>query len=126
MEDTMKNLRKLAGISILCILIFMVIALLRFQQQESDFTLLPNQFEHDFNEDWEMATLEDREISWRDMAGDKIPEWDKYTLTKEFQNVKLPYIGSASNAGKTLVFKKMLPQDYAGLTMNFFSTDARV
>ena len=122
----MKNLRKLAGISVLCILIFMVIALLRFQQQDSDFTLLPNQFEHDFNEDWEMAALEDRELSWRDMAGDKIPEWDKYTLTKEFQNVNLPYIGSASNAGKTLVFKKMLPQDYAGLTLNFFSTDARV
>lgn len=123
----MKNLRKLAGVSVLCVLIFMVIALLRFQQQETDLSLLPEQFEFNFNEDWEMALLEEGEISWRDVEDeDKVNGWSQYAQTKEWQDVNLPYTGDSGKAGNALVLKKKLSKEYAGLTLNFFTTDARV
>ncbi len=124
----MKNLRKLAGISVLCILIFMVIALLRFQQQEAELSLLPDQFEYDFNEGWAMASLEEGEMSWRDVEDkDKLREWEEFAQTEEWQDVNLPYAGdTGGNAGQAFIFKKTLPQEYAGLTINFSTTDARV
>ncbi len=123
----MKNLRKLAGISVLCILIFMVIALLRFQQRESDLSLLPDQFEYDFNEGWEMASLEEGELAWQDVEDkDKIYGWGQNARTEDWQGVDLPYAKAAGNAGGTLVFKKTLPKEYAGLTLNFSSLAARV
>ncbi len=58
----MKNLRKIAGISVLFILIFMVIALFQYQEQGDGTSILPNQFEYAFDEDWTMVLLEGADI----------------------------------------------------------------
>ena len=51
MEIKMKNLRKLAGISIFLILIFMVIALFQ-SQKEREISVIPEQIEYYFDMDW--------------------------------------------------------------------------
>lgn len=127
MENRMKNLRKLAGISILFILIFMVIALFRFQQREEEMSLLPDQFEYNFNEDWEMASLADEEAVWQALKDlDRMPEQFEDTFQEECQNVNLPYTGDNGKAGGSFVFRNILPKEYAGLTLNFSSIGAKV
>lgn len=123
----MKSLRKLAGISVLFILIFMVIALLRFQRRDEEVTLLPDQFTFDLNEDWVMAISEGEEISWQDFTDDdKLGEWGQNLLETEGRSVSLPYTDHAGQTGQTLLFRNMLPQEYAGLTLYFSATDAIV
>ncbi|MCI8483581.1 MAG: response regulator [Lachnospiraceae bacterium] len=123
----MNNLRKLAGISIFFILIFMVIALLQFQQQEEEQSMLPDQIEYNFNEDWEMASLESNEVSWQDLKDqEKVDKWCKDVFEEECQEVDLPYAGDAAKAGGTFIFRNTIPVEYAGLTLNFSSTAARV
>ena len=58
----MKNLRRLAGITVSLIVVFMVIALFRYQADE-EMALLPDQIEYLFNEDWEVAVLEAAQTS---------------------------------------------------------------
>ena len=58
----MKNLRRLAGITVSLIVVFMVIALFRYQADE-EIALLPDQIEYLFNEDWEVAVLEAAQMS---------------------------------------------------------------
>ena len=53
----MKILRRIAGISIILTLIFMVIALIQYQAK-GDMSLLPNQIEYFMNEDWIMAVFD--------------------------------------------------------------------
>ena len=57
----MKNLRKITGVTALLILVFMVIALFRFQREE-EASMLPDQVEYLFNEDWTLTTLKKSSI----------------------------------------------------------------
>ena len=66
----MKNLRKIAGISIFFILFFMVIALLRFQSHD-DLALLPDQLEIFYNEEWVKAILDVKEVSQAELKNPK-------------------------------------------------------
>ena len=61
----MKNLRKIAGISILLILFFMVLALFRFQS-DGESSALPYQFKYNFDEDWEAAVLNSQAAAGED------------------------------------------------------------
>ena len=53
----MKNLRKVAGITIFFILIFMVIALFQYQSKE-EMSLLQDRIEYYFNEDWTVVSVD--------------------------------------------------------------------
>ncbi len=117
----MKNLRKTAGISILLILFFMVIALFRFQS-DGEISVLPYQFEYYFNDNWKMASLSSGEAEGTDGNPDVLRT---RLAEKQWQNVTLPYEGS-SNAGDIVVLKNILPEEYAGLTLGFSSADARI
>ncbi len=116
----MKSLRKLAGIAILLILIFMVIALFQYQAEEESI-LLPGQFEYYFNIDWKIAKLNGTaDIN----DGDKLQELVKDTLSgNQYQEITLPYAGKSETLD-TIVFINTLPKEYAGLTLNFLSTDS--
>ncbi len=118
----MKSLRKFAGISVLFIIVFMVVALFQFQSGDDMPKLLPDQFEYDFNEGWTVAVLES------DGLGDH--QKNKELFQKAFQegdcqNVELPYKGE-SDAGDVVVFQNFLTQDYAWLTLSFSSTHSSV
>ncbi|MBD5459189.1 MAG: hypothetical protein HDR27_11535, partial [Lachnospiraceae bacterium] len=63
----MKNLRRLAVVSVFLILVFMVIALLQYQNRE-EASLLPNQFEYSLYEDWTIISL-GAEEDWDDFDG---------------------------------------------------------
>lgn len=117
----MKNLRKLAGIAILFILIFMVIALFRHQAQE-EFSMLPDQIEYSFDEGWKITLLNDADAPDTD-GYEEFKELAENALAKNHQEITLPYNGK-SGILDTVVFANTLPWEYAGLTMNFTSTDA--
>ena len=112
----MKKLRKLAGISIVFVLAFMVIALFQYQNVE-DMSLLPDQLEYYLNAEWTMITLDNTTIP------DTKPEIIEEALTSgNHQTVSLPYSGK-SNAGDKIIFQNYVPINFAGLTLNF-STNA--
>ncbi len=121
----MKNLRKIAGISVLFILIFMVIALFQYQEQGDGTSILPNQFEYAFDEDWTMVLLEGAEISAIDAQNyETMQELVQGAMLEgNCQSVELPYMEN-ENPGSALVFQSVLPEDFAGLTLNFSSKDA--
>lgn len=116
----MKNLRKLTGFSIILTLLFMVIALFQFDLEE-DMSLLPDQFECYVEYDWVMLSFS--------MDGGGM--YDISSLVQDalamgdFKEVKLPYKEKGS-ADDIVVFQNILPEEYAGLTLNFTSTDAAV
>ena len=91
----MKHLRKLAGITILLIGVFMVIALIRYEV-DTKVPLLPERLEYDFNEDWRIASLD---------------------ATAEAET-SLPYI-QKHQTDETIVFQNTLLQEFAGMTMHF-------
>ena len=120
----MKSLRKLAGITIFFILVFMVVALFRYQRKE-EMSQLPEQIEYYLNEGWEMTLLEG-------MEADAAEEYD--ILRKSiadayaagaYSGAELPFSGKCK-ASDVAVFRNMLPEEWAGLTMNFASSDADV
>lgn len=121
-----KNLRKLAGVSIFLILIFMVAALF-YSKKEEEFSLLPDQIKYFFNEGWSMVCLDGTEVSkedWENHA--KMQELMETAGTKgRFREVSLPYKGK-SRADDIVVFKNTLPEDYAGLTLDFSTVNSRV
>lgn len=126
MESNMKKLHRLAGISILFTLVFMVIALFRYQDGE-DMSILPEQVEYYFNENWKMFFLDRAEASGAGL--------DNYNKIKEFINsaqengkykdVGLPYEIQESGSG-VIILKNILPEDFAGLTLDFLSNNAIV
>ncbi len=123
----MRNLRKLAGVCILFILVFMVIAMVQFEKKEDGMSMFPDQIEYYFNENWLMTHVDHAKVSneeWKDH--DKLKEVVQEALAgEECQNVSLPYQGQ-SNPFDLIIFKNTLPEAYAGLTLNFFSTDSMV
>ena len=64
----MKNLRKLAGVLILFVLVFMVLALFQFQQKEEEMSILPEKIEHYLSEVWTMISLKGTETPATDSA----------------------------------------------------------
>ena len=122
METKMKNLRKLAGISIFLTLIFMIIALLQFQKEEDIHPFLSEKIEHYFNKNWKMVSIDGTKISEAEQENHEIiQERIKTALSKgEGQEVNLPYEGK-SKAGDIIVFKNTLPKEYAGLILQFSS-----
>ena len=125
MDYKMKNLRKIAGISIFFILFFMVIALLRFQSHD-DLALLPDQLEIFYNEEWVKAILDVKEVSQAELKNPKqMQTLVNKAIEENGENITLPYAGG-SNPGDTVIFRNTLSLDYAGLTMNFSTTNSMV
>lgn len=118
----MKKLRKLAGLTVLLILVFMVIALFQYQSGE-EISILPDRIEYYFVEGWHMAAFDDNVLPGRETNdfGRMNALIEKKLEREEYQEVNLPYQGK-SGAHGAVVFQNTLPDDYAGLTMNFTST----
>ena len=127
MENKMKYLRKLAKILILLIFVFMGIALFQFEREEEIHPLLSNQMEFYFNEKWRMVSIDGTKISEAERENhDIIQERIKTALAEgKSQEVNLPYAGK-SKAGDIIVFKNTLPKEYAGMILNFSTTDTIV
>lgn len=123
----MKNMRRLAVSTLFLIFVFMVIALFQYQTgDDTEHLLLPEHLEYFFNEDWSVATLDNKTLSESDQSSpDKILELAAGLAEEEFQTVTLPYAGK-SGSGDTVLFKNTLPQAYAGMTLSFSSTDTAV
>lgn len=123
----MKNLRRLAGICIFFILIFMVIALIQFEKEDENQSLIPDQMEYFFDLDWKLASVDSTKISEADLKKhDKIKGLIEEALAGDkCPKVDLPYTGE-SKAYDLVVFQNILPEEYVGLTMNFRSTNSKV
>ena len=122
----MKNLRRLAGISILFTLVFMVIALFKYQNEE-DMSMLPDQMEYYYNNDWKMFMPDSSELS-----GDGLEDYNKIKkfindaqVNGRYKSVELPYEIQESNSG-IIILKNTLPENFAGLTLDFASKNAVV
>ncbi len=96
----MKFVKSFSWVIIFWIGIAMILAVAWHQKEDA--SIMPNQIEYYFNEGWQMGVL--------DSEGQL--------------EVNLPYAGKVG-AG-TIVFRNTIPMDYAGLTMNFSSVNARV
>lgn len=122
----MKNLRKLSGVMIFLILGFMVIALIQYQSEE-DMSLLPDQFEIYLNENWTMALLDVPELSaLREEDDEKMQEAIESAVEEaEYRETELPYSGEG-NTPDLVVFKNVISQEYAGLTLGFSTSDSAV
>ncbi len=122
----MKNLRKIAGISVLFTLVFMVIAVFRFQN-EGDFFIWPEKIEYQYNEGWLTAVLDAAKAPKEGLENpDDVQALIEDALKPEmFQEVTLPCKGK-SNPGDIVFFHNVLPMDYKGLTLNFFSRNTSV
>lgn len=124
--DKTKYVRKLTGISVLFVLVFMALALMQYKQEEGS-PLLPNQFELFYNENWTMTWLGTDAAEKADfLDGEKMLELFTGALeTKKRENVSLPYVNEGKT-GKMVILHNSIPEDYAGLTMRFDSADAFV
>ena len=121
----MTSLRKLGGVSILLIFIFMIIALFQFQKEE-DIPLLPEQSEYYFNEDWSMISLDSTKVSGAELNDSRVQKLIKETLKEgKYQKVNLPYTGK-SEVDDIIVFKNILPKEFAGLALKFSSIDTMI
>lgn len=122
----MKNLRKIAGICIFFVFVFMVIALFQFQNTE-DMSLLPDQYEFFFNENWKVTVLEKEKAA--QLEGDDHEGICRMAEEAEAegksQKVNLPYTGE-SEAGDVVIFRNTLQEKYAGLTLSFSSENVSV
>ena len=122
----MKNLRKLAGITIFLILVFMVIALFRFQDGTEDM-FFPDQIALGLNDSWVMVSLEGLEPSGEEPGSfDAVQEDGREAFANgKGQEAALPYTGKC-RAGQALVFRNTMQADYSGLTLRFSATGADV
>ena len=120
----MNNLRKLGGISILLTLSFMVIALFQYQAGES-VPLLPDQLEYYFNESWTIFTLSGQEAPTKETIGGIHAMADDASAKGNALTTDLPYEGQCG-ADDLILYQNTLPADYAGLTLNFTSSNANV
>ena len=125
-EEKMKNLRKMAVTTILLILVFMVIALFQFQKDD-EMTLLPDQFEIFWNEGWSVFFLDSAKTTGAQLQESGITEKliDEALAAEKGQEITLPFTGK-SGAGDIVIFQNTLREEYAGLTLNFSSTDTNV
>lgn len=118
----MKNMRRLAGVSIFLILTFMVIALLQYQNRE-EVALLPNQFELNLDEEWTVVSLDAG--GWTEEP-DRVPKLVEEALAEgRYHNADLPYL-CKSGEGDVFVFGNRIPKEMAGLTLSFTSPGAEV
>ena len=122
----MKNLHKLAGITALLILFFMIMALVQFQD-EDEFSFLPEQISYYYNDDWSMVPLNHSESSeTKPEDHDWIQKHLEEALAKgAYQKTNLPYTGE-NESFDIVAFHNTFPFDFAGLTINFSSTNAKV
>ena len=123
-DAKMNNLRKLGGISILLTLSFMVIALFQYQAGES-VPLLPDQLEYYFNESWTIFTLSGQEAPTKETIGGIHAMADDANAKGNALTTDLPYEGQC-DADDLILYQNTLPADYAGLTLNFTSSNANV
>lgn len=119
----MKHLKKFAGISILLTLIFMVAAFFQFQPEESN-PSLPEQITYFLQEGWSMA-LSDNETTAGSSPDDIIALFQSREAAGQCQKASLPYKSAAKTAG-TVIFQNTLPQNFAGLALDFSSANAAV
>ncbi len=98
----MKHLRKLAGLTVFLIGVFMVIALIRYQT-DATVSMLPERLEYDFNEGWSIGSLD----------------------TASASEITLPYI-EKQHTTETMVFQNTLSEDFVGMTMHFSTENANV
>lgn len=124
----MRNKRKLAGLSILLIIVFMVIALFQARNREG-MALLPDQLMYDFYENWKVVRVDGTGYAGREPDGiDRMPELvGKALAGGEYHTADLPYSGKCEE-GDVVIYINTLPENFAGMTMNFVShgTDVRV
>lgn len=122
----MKSLHKLAGITVLLILVFMVISLVQFQEEETR-VLLPEQLVYYYDEDWLMVSLNGVDAAGAGAESkDEVQQRLEEAIERgEYRETDLPYEG-ADGAFDIIAFRNILPQDYAGLTMSFSSVEAKV
>lgn len=122
----MKHLRKLAGISVLLILVFMVIALIQFQA-EGDTSLLPDQFEYYYNENWTVVSLDGTQAAGSGQEDTADLSGRIYAALESGAGKisQLPYT-QTEDAGRMTAFINTLPEEYAGLTMSFTTCNAQV
>lgn len=125
MECGMRKLRKIAGVTIFLILFFMIIALLRFQREEELFSVLPDRLEYNFNEGWTIAAFSGAEAEDAKQNGGMRELFDRALSEGACREADLPYSGECA-AGDIVVYGNVLPEEYAGLTLNFASTGAAV
>lgn len=122
----MKNLQKLAGITVFLIFVFMVTALVRFQDGD-ELSSLPEQVSYNYNEGWSMVSLSHSESAKTEAEDqEKIRERMEDALAKgEYQKIDLPYMGTHETLD-IVAFQNELPLECTGLTINFSSTNAKV
>ena len=123
----MKKLRKLVGVSVLCVIIFMVVALFQYQNGDDLPALLPDQMEYEYNQGWLAVPLDGaKEPGAKLQSHLEIKEQFQDALEQgECEPVDLPYVGECG-AGEAFVFQNTLPEEYAGLTLSFSSTHSTV
>lgn len=115
----MKNLQKLAGISILLILIFMTAALYQYYNEEEE-SMLQDGIEYFFNDGWLEASLDSTSLSEADLSDqDRMIELMQQKLSEDdCQTVSLPYKGKSGD-GDIVILKNTLPAEYTGCIMKF-------
>lgn len=123
----MINLRKIAWITVFFIIIFMGIALLRFQRAEEGVLNFPERLEYHSNEGWRMSSIRSGSFSYDELKDKKkIPKLVQNAYAKgQYEDVDLPFEGE-SDPGDLIIFKYTLPQNYAGLTLTFPSQKSSV
>lgn len=88
----MKSLRKTAGITVILILVFMVIALFQYQTKE-DAIMFPDQIEFYMNEEWSMVSLDGMALSG-EPEHDRIGELVEAAMKAgDYEQVNLPFAG---------------------------------
>lgn len=116
----MRNLRRLAGIIGLFVLIFMIIALFQEQTQEKE-SFSPDQIEIFLGEDWIVTTLNSKQEDLN-----KLQKQVKAAQIKgEYQIVDLPYI-ERDTSFDWIVFQNILPKGSEGLTVHIPSTNTDI
>lgn len=122
----MKKLHRMAGAVILLVLVFMIAALSRYQEKEED-SFLPEQISYYYNEQWLMTPLKEAVDGGPGVGGyEQIQAQLETAVAKgDCQVIELPYEGG-EEGGDILVFQNTLPSDWAGLTMNFSTENAKV
>ncbi len=122
----MKKIWISSGISIFFILIFMVAELFHPREEETVY-FLPDQFEYYYNENWKLVSLNGIEETRPGQdSHDGIVKLTKDALEAgEYEKVTLPYEGK-SRTDDVMVFINTLSGEYAGLTLSFSSSGAKV
>lgn len=118
----MKNLRKLAAISVILVLLFMIAELFQAGKNKNNTFMQSLQPEYYFGGDWIMVSLDNTSLE----EPVKIKELAQKAISGgKYQKTKLPY-KSKESTDDIMVFKNTLPEEYAGTVINFLTTDARI